>query len=50
MSLLETQFDQLFPVLDVAQLATAMRFASGPAQHFAPAATVYDVGERNAPA
>jgi thioredoxin reductase (NADPH) len=49
MSLLETRFDQLFPVLDAVHLATAKRFASGPAQHFAPAATVYDVGVRNAP-
>jgi thioredoxin reductase (NADPH) len=49
MSLLETRFDQLFPVLDAAQLATARRFASGSAQHFASGAAVYDVGVRNAP-
>ena len=34
MSLVETRFDQMFPVLDAVQLATAKRFASGPARSF----------------
>ena len=50
MSLVGTRFDQMFPVLDAVQLATAKRFASGPAQTFAPGATVYEVGMRNMPA
>ena len=36
MSLVGTRFDQMFPVLDAVQLATAKRFASGPARTFAP--------------
>jgi thioredoxin reductase (NADPH) len=40
----------MFPVLDAGQIETAKRFASGPAQDFAPGAVVFDVGERNAPA
>lgn len=50
MSLSDTRFDQLFPVLDAAQVEAAKRFASGPAQTFAPGAVIYDVGVRNAPA
>lgn len=50
MSLIETRGDQMFPVLDPVQIETARRFASGPAQEFAPGATVYDVGERHVPA
>jgi thioredoxin reductase (NADPH) len=49
MSLLETRHDQLFPVLPAAQVETARRFASGPAQDFAAGETLYDVGARNAP-
>jgi thioredoxin reductase (NADPH) len=49
MSLADTRFDQLFPLLDAGQFETAKRFASGPAQNFAPGALVYDVGVRNAP-
>ncbi|HEX2473946.1 MAG TPA: FAD-dependent oxidoreductase, partial [Lacipirellulaceae bacterium] len=49
MSVIETRAHQLFPVLDPAQLETAKRFASGPAQEFAPGAIVFDVGERNIP-
>ena len=49
MSLIDTRFDQMFPVLDAVQIETAKRFASGPAQPFAPAAPIYDVGQRNVP-
>ena len=50
MSLVETRRHQMFPVLDVAQIETAKRFASGEARSFAPGEIVYDVGERHAPA
>ncbi|MEI9804448.1 MAG: hypothetical protein WDN48_08305 [Pseudolabrys sp.] len=50
MSLIDTRFDQMFPVLDRAQIDTAKRFASGTAQQFAAGATLYDVGQRNVPA
>ena len=49
MSLAETRRHQMFPVLDVAQIETAKRFASGPARDFAPGETVFAVGERNVP-
>jgi thioredoxin reductase (NADPH) len=49
MTLLETRAYQLFPVLDPAQVGTAKRFASGPAQSFAPGETVFEVGARNIP-
>jgi len=49
MSLIETRFDQMFPVLDAVQFATARRFASGPARKFAPGEALYDVGQRNVP-
>src|ERR1700693_3440358 len=50
MSLVDTRRDQLFPVLDKAQMETAKRFASGDARRFAPGEVVFNVGERNAPA
>ena len=50
MSIIETRREQIFPVLDAAQIETAKRFASGPARTFAPGEVVFDVGERNAPA
>lgn len=49
MSIADTRFDQIFPVLDVAQVETAKRFASGPARRFAPGETIYEAGARNAP-
>jgi len=49
MSLADTRFDQLFPVLDTPHFESAKRFASGPAQQFASGALIYDVGVRNAP-
>jgi thioredoxin reductase (NADPH) len=50
MSVVETRRHQIFPVLDMAQIETAKRFASGAARSFAPGEVVYDVGERHAPA
>jgi len=50
MSVIEKRREQIFPVLDAAQVETAKRFASGPARDFAPGEIVFDVGERNAPA
>jgi thioredoxin reductase (NADPH) len=50
MSLSDTRFDQMFPVLDPLQVETAKRFASGPAQPFAVGEVLYDVGVRNVPA
>jgi thioredoxin reductase (NADPH) len=50
MSVVETRRDQMFPVLDIAQIETAKRFASGEARSFAPGEAVFDVGERSAPA
>jgi thioredoxin reductase (NADPH) len=49
MSLVDSRFEQIFPVLDAAQIETARRFASGAAQRFAPGELIYDVGVRNAP-
>jgi thioredoxin reductase (NADPH) len=50
MSLIDTRRDQMFPVLSVAQIETAGRFASAEARRFAPGQVVFDVGERQAPA
>ncbi len=50
MSTIDTRHDQMFPVLDAAQMATAQRFATEAAHDFGPGATVYDVGDRNASA
>jgi thioredoxin reductase (NADPH) len=50
MSLAETRGPQMFPVFDAAQIATARRFASGPARVFAPGEIAYDFGERYASA
>jgi thioredoxin reductase (NADPH) len=50
MNLEQTRHDQMFPVLDIAQIETAKRFASGPARHFAPGEVIFEVGERQAPA
>ncbi len=46
----ESRRHQMFPVLDVAQIETAKRFASGEARSFAPGEVVYNVGERQVPA
>ena len=50
MSLIETRRHQIFPVLDLAQIETAKRFASGARRSFAPGEVVYEVGERAGPA
>ena len=50
MSVVETRRHQMFPVLDMGQIETAKRFASGEARSFAPGEVVFDVGERSAPA
>jgi thioredoxin reductase (NADPH) len=50
MSLVESRRHQMFPVLDVAQIETAKRFASGAVRSFAPGEVVFNVGERSAPA
>ncbi len=49
MSVIDTRRDQMFPVLSAAQIATARRFASGPARRFAAGETMFDVGDRAAP-
>jgi thioredoxin reductase (NADPH) len=49
MSVIDTRRQQMFPVLDPAQIETAKRFASGPVRNFAPDEIVFDVGERQAP-
>jgi thioredoxin reductase (NADPH) len=50
MSIIDTRREQMFPVLDDAQVETAKRFASGPEQVFAPGDAVFDVSKPNAPA
>jgi thioredoxin reductase (NADPH) len=50
MTLIATRAHQMFPVLDAAQIETAKRFASGSAMDFAPGQSVFDAGERHAPA
>jgi thioredoxin reductase (NADPH) len=50
MSLIETRFHQMFPVLDAAQIAVARRFASGEAVRFKPREALFDVGQTNVPA
>jgi thioredoxin reductase (NADPH) len=49
MSLVDTRRHQMFPVLDLAQVETAKRFASGEPRSFAPGEVVFEVGERQAP-
>ena len=50
MNLPATREHQMFPVLDAAQVATARRFASGPAVRFEPGDTIYAIGATDAPA
>ena len=50
MSLAESRREQMYPVLDDLQVATAKRFASGEVRTFAPGEPVFAVGERAAPA
>jgi thioredoxin reductase (NADPH) len=50
MSLAETRHDQLYPVLDAAQVESAKRFASGPVRNFTPDEVIFEAGERHVPA
>lgn len=50
MGVMETRREQMFPRLTPPQCATAMRFASGADQAFAPGETLYAVGDRQVPA
>lgn len=50
MSTREQRGYQMFPVLGAVQVETALRFASGPEQSFAPGELVYDYGQQGAPA
>ena len=45
--LLKDRIAQIVPTLTPAQIQFALRFASGPAQHFAPDEKLLDVGDRN---
>lgn len=49
MTVATTRSQQIFPVLDPAQVETAKRFASGPPCDFAPGEVVFAIGQRNAP-
>src|ERR1043165_7995934 len=50
MSVIEGRREQMFPVLDAVQMETAKRFAGGPARTFEPGQTIFNVGDRHAPA
>jgi thioredoxin reductase (NADPH) len=50
MSLIESRREQIFPVLDAAQIAVARRFTEASPRVFAPGETIFSVGERYAPA
>ncbi len=50
MSLIDTRREQIFPVLDTAQIEAAARFASGEARVFAPGEIIFEIGERRSPA
>jgi len=50
MSLIESRRHQIFPILDASQIQSAKRFAGGPPRSFAPGETIFNVGDRNAPA
>lgn len=50
MSPLDGRRAQIFPVLDEAQIAEALRFGSGAPRRFAPGEIVCEVGVRNVPA
>jgi thioredoxin reductase (NADPH) len=45
--LLEDRIAQIVPTLTPPQIQFALRFASGPARHFAPDEKLLDVGDRN---
>jgi thioredoxin reductase (NADPH) len=47
--LVDTRRHQMYPVLDVAQMGIARRFASDEARTFRPGEAIFDVGARNIP-
>jgi thioredoxin reductase (NADPH) len=49
MSIIDTRREQMFPVLDAAQMKTAQRFASGPPRRFRPGEVIFDAGTRRVP-
>jgi thioredoxin reductase (NADPH) len=50
MSLIDTRYHQMFPVLEPSQINVAKRFASGDAVRFKPGEALFDVGQKNVPA
>jgi thioredoxin reductase (NADPH) len=48
MSTIDSRREQMYPVLDAAQMAIAKRFASGPARDFAPGDVIFEFGQRAA--
>lgn len=46
----DTRDHQIFPVLTSPQIETSRRFASGPEIRFGPGATLYSIGDHDAPA
>lgn len=46
MSIIDSRRDQIYPVLDAAQIDVARRFAAEPPHDFAPGALVFALGER----
>ena len=46
MSVADTRRDQIYPVLNAAQIEVARRFASGPSRDFAPGESIFSIGER----
>ncbi len=49
MAIIDTRRNQMYPVLDAAQIATASRFASGPAQDFAPGEPIFAIDAQAGP-
>jgi thioredoxin reductase (NADPH) len=47
MSTIDTRRDQMYPVLDVAQIEAARRFASGPPRDFAPGEEIFIFGDKS---
>jgi thioredoxin reductase (NADPH) len=49
MAIIDTRRNQMYPVLDAAQIATASRFASGSAQDFAPGEPIFAIDAQAGP-
>jgi thioredoxin reductase (NADPH) len=47
--LIDTRRDQMFPLFNAAQMATARHFASAGARTFGPGESIFEVGARNVP-